>query len=59
MFSQLKKTVSEKARVAKKALFLAVISYLYDIVANRNKKKDSQMYVENVEYEAKDKNNKV
>ncbi|MFZ2970310.1 MAG: hypothetical protein WA063_04135 [Minisyncoccia bacterium] len=61
MFSQLKKTVSEKIKVFKKALFLAFVSYLYDKIANRKKGTGNGKYIENIEYEVKNgnKNNKA
>lgn len=60
VFSKLKEKASEKIKVLKKAAFLALVSYLYDIIANRKKKKNGQdKLVENVEYEIKDENNKA
>ncbi|MFA6097218.1 MAG: hypothetical protein WC788_06335 [Candidatus Paceibacterota bacterium] len=57
MFSKLKAKASEKMKVLKKAAFLALVSYLYDIIANAmKKKKQDDKFVENVEYEVKDKN---
>jgi len=58
MFSKLKAKASEKMKVLKKAAFLALVSYLYDIVTNvmKKKKKRNDKFVENVEYEVKDKN---
>lgn len=60
MFSKLKVKASEKMKVLKKAAFLALVSYLYDIVANvMKKKKRNDKFVENVEYEVKDKNSGI
>jgi len=61
MFSKLKAKASEKMKVLKKAAFLALVSYLYDIVTNvmKKKKKRNDKFVENVEYEVKDKNSET
>lgn len=60
MFSKLKEKASEKVKVLKKAAFLALVSYLYDIIANRMKKKNAKgKLIENVEYEVKDNDNKA
>jgi len=60
MLSNLKQKASEKWKMLKKAAFLALVSYLYDVIANRMKKKsEKDKLVENVEYEVKNENNKA
>lgn len=58
MFSKSKEKISEKFRTMKKAAFLALVSYLYDLVAKRMRKKQGNKFVEDVEYEIKDENKK-
>lgn len=55
----IKEKIDIKIKNLKKFLFLALVSYLYDIVANRmKKKKDANKFVDNVEYKIKDENDK-
>ncbi len=56
----IKEKIDLKIKNLKKFLFLALVSYLYDVIANRMKKKNEKdKLVENVEYEVKNENNKV
>ncbi|MCK4592419.1 hypothetical protein KAT63_03195 [Candidatus Parcubacteria bacterium] len=54
MFKKLKEKINIKKKMMKKAAFLAIITYIYDKVANR-KKLGKKKYIEDVEYEVKDK----
>ena len=55
MFSKLKEKIDTKKKKFKKAAFLAIVAYVYDKIAGR-KKLGKEKYVENVEYEVKEKN---
>lgn len=57
----LKEKINLKIKSYKKILFLALVSYLYDRIANRKKGSKKGEYIENIEYEVKDesKNNKA
>jgi len=56
----IKEKMDIKIKNLKKFLFLALVSYLYDIVVNRaKKKKQNGEFVENVEYEIKNENKKI
>jgi len=53
MFSRLKQEINTRIKKLKKAAFLALVGYIYDKITNRkNKKKE---YIEDVEYEIKEK----
>ena len=54
MFKKLKEKINIKKRKLKKAAFLAVVTYIYDKIVNR-KKLGKKKYIEDVEYEVKDK----
>jgi len=54
MFKKLKEKINIKKKEVKKAAFLAAVAYLYDKIANRKKIKKKK-YVEDVEYEVKEK----
>lgn len=53
MFSKLKQKIGVKIKKFEKAIFLMFASYLYDKIANRKSKK--KKYIEDAEYEVKDK----
>ena len=55
MFSKLKGKIDIKKKKLKKAAFLAVVAYVYDKIAGR-KKLGKKKYIEDVEYEVKEKN---
>ncbi len=50
----LKEKINLKIKSYKKILFLALVSYLYDRIANRKKRSKKGEYIENIEYEVKD-----
>ena len=54
MFKKLKEKINIKKKRMKKAAFLAVVTYIYDKVANR-KKLEKKKYIEDVEYEVEKK----
>ncbi len=58
MFDKTKQKISLKIKLLKKAAFLAFIGYVYDKIANRKSKADNKKYIENVEYEVEEKEEK-
>ncbi|MCK4891586.1 MAG: hypothetical protein KAS78_02870 [Candidatus Pacebacteria bacterium] len=54
MFKKLKEKINIKKKKLKKAAFLAIVAYIYDKVAGR-KKLGKKKYIEDVEYEVKEK----
>ncbi len=61
MFEKTKGKINLKIKSYKKFLFLALVSYLYDKIANRKKGTGNGKYIENIEYKIKNgnKNNKA
>jgi hypothetical protein len=55
MFSKLKEKINSKTKQFKKAAFLALVSYIYDKIANRKSDQKKKEYIENVEYEIEEK----
>lgn len=53
MFEKTKGKINLRIKSYKKFLFLALVSYLYDKIANRKKGTGNGKYIENVDYEVK------